>query len=54
VWSLHSANPNGVHGACGDSATDHGDVPLFHEIINRFDYEKNPRLKDMVTDAFRG
>mmetsp|Transcript_13881 Transcript_13881/g.35727 ORF Transcript_13881/g.35727 Transcript_13881/m.35727 type:complete len:1095 (+) Transcript_13881:72-3356(+) len=33
---------------------DHGDVPLFHEIINRFDYEKNPRLKDMVTEAFRG
>ena len=33
---------------------DHGDVPLFHEIINRFDYEKNPRIKDMVQEAFRG
>eukprot|EP00041_Stephanoeca_diplocostata_P028003 m.782036 g.782036 ORF g.782036 m.782036 type:complete len:1074 (-) comp23288_c0_seq4:149-3370(-) len=35
---------------------DHGDIPLFHEIISRFDPDnaKNNKLKDLINEAFEG
>lgn len=35
---------------------DHGDIPLFHEIISRFDPDnaRNNKLKDLINEAFEG